>query len=121
MPTDDEIDDIGGQHIDIETMETSTYEHALCIVCGIKSIAHCGKCREVYYCGVTHQKLHWKEGLHKHVCSGSATTPIPMEDKNIKYVVYYMLTPYIRVYPYIYIYIYGCICIKISFFITSCY
>lgn len=37
-----------------------------CAVCGIESSLRCTGCRNISYCGLEHQKKHWK--VHKVEC-----------------------------------------------------
>ncbi|XP_023303762.2 SET domain-containing protein SmydA-8 [Lucilia cuprina] len=38
-----------------------------CAVCGVPASLKCMACKQVYYCGKEHQKIHWKKG-HKAEC-----------------------------------------------------
>lgn len=38
-----------------------------CAVCGVSASLKCMACKQVYYCGKDHQKIHWKKG-HKAEC-----------------------------------------------------
>ena len=48
----------------------------VCAVCGLPAKDCCGKCHSVNYCGVAHQKFHWKNG-HKAACG---VEPAPAHD-----------------------------------------
>lgn len=40
----------------------------LCAVCGCRGPLSCGKCKSVFYCGASHQKIDWTLGAHKQNC-----------------------------------------------------
>ncbi|XP_073813273.1 zinc finger protein RP-8 [Musca autumnalis] len=43
----------------------------LCATCGCLGTLQCSRCRKINYCGLEHQRLHWK--YHKIVCSADNT------------------------------------------------
>jgi tetratricopeptide (TPR) repeat protein len=47
--------------------------------CAKKGLLRCARCKSVMYCSAACQKVHWKQGGHKHACSPahSAATPSP--------------------------------------------
>ena len=39
----------------------------VCYICQKNNVKHrCSQCKNVYYCGRLHQKIHWK--IHKNIC-----------------------------------------------------
>lgn len=60
----------------------------LCATCGCLGSMQCSRCKNINYCGVGHQRLHWK--YHKALCCTEKTSekPVTMDEQPIKEVLF---------------------------------